>query len=123
MRVWIGKAIMAIGVLHSMVGVLAFRTRLGELAREGLVNTIDGSDERDYAFWFIVCGILLTILGAVVNWAERTGLPFPRFLGWAVFFFASAVVLVMPVSGAWLLLVPAVGAIHRSSAARRSVRS
>jgi hypothetical protein len=118
MRAWIGKTIIAIGVLHTLVGVFAFRTRLGDFLHEGLVNSVEGSAEREYAFWFLVCGIVWTILGAVVNWAERTGLPFPRFLGWAIFFFASAVVVMMPASGAWLLLVPAIGAIHRSSATR-----
>jgi len=123
MKAWIGKTIMAIGVLHTLVGIFAFRARLGDLAREGLVNTIGRSEERQFTFWFLICGIVLTILGAAVNWVERTGLPFPRFLGWAVFLVASTVVVVMPVSGAWLLLVPAVGAIHRSSVSRRSGRS
>ncbi len=50
MKTWIGKAIVAIGVLHTLVGVLASRTRFAELGREGLVNTIDGSDEREYTF-------------------------------------------------------------------------
>lgn len=116
MRAWIGKTIIAIGALHTAVGILAFRTRLAELIREGLINTVDGRAERAFPFWFLVCGVVWVIFGAFVDWAERMGHSFPRFLGWALFVFAAAMVVVMPVSGAWLLLVPAVGAIGRSGA-------
>lgn len=116
---WIGRAVMAIGVLHTVVGFAMFRTTLKELLAEGLVNTVHGQPMREFAFWFLFFGFLGILLGALVDWCETLGHPLPAFLGLGLLALAAVCVTLMPVSGGWLLLVPAVGALTRSPAARR----
>jgi len=103
-----------IGLLHTGVGLQAFRSRLADMFAEGLVDTADASADRGFAFWFLACGLVWMILGAFIDWAERSPHELPRFLGWILLAFASLLILVMPVSGMWLLLIPAVGLIAKS---------
>ncbi len=114
MRAWIGKAIIGIGVLHSVFGIVFLGPTLAVLWSEGLLNTVRGEPDREFAFWFLAFGLLSVILGAVVDWAERKSEFPPAFFGWSLLAFTIAMVAIMPVSGGWLLLVPAVAAIWRS---------
>jgi hypothetical protein len=110
---------MAIGVLHTVVGLAIFRATLKELLAEGLVNTVHGQPMRELAFWFLFFGFLGILLGALVDWCEARGQRLPAFLGLGLLALAAVCVTLMPVSGGWLLLVPALGASTRSLLGRR----
>jgi Family of unknown function (DUF6463) len=111
MRPWIGIAVAAVGVLHTLFGLVGFRGLWSELLREGLVNTVHGQPEREFAFWFLFLGIWAILLGALVHrWEVEHG-RLPGFFGWSLLAITIAMLVPMPASGAWLLLVPAVGAI------------
>ncbi len=114
MQVWIGKSIMIIGAIHSAFGFVVFRSILAEIIGEGLVNTVNGQPLREFAFWFLVFGFLAIIFGALVDWCERQGVKLPKFFGWSLLALTLIVVTIMPISGGWLLLIPAIGAILRS---------
>ena len=115
MQAWIGKSIIIIGAIHSAFGFVWFRSTIGEIVHEGLVNTVNGQPERELAFWFIFFGLLAIIFGAFVDWCERKGIKFPKFFGWNLLAFTLIIIMIMPISGGWLLLVPAIGSIIRSS--------
>jgi len=114
MRCWIGKFIFIIGLIHTILGFLFFRSVLSTIIREGLVNTVNGQMDRELTFWFIAFGIFSMIFGWFVDWVERQKIPFPRFLGWSLLLFTIILLVIMPISGGWLLLVPSIGAIRRS---------
>ena len=118
---WIGRAVMAIGLLHTVVGLSLFRSTLAELFAEGLVNTVNGQPVREFAFWFIFFGFLAILLGALIDWCDRLSGPLPAFLGLGLLAISIVLVTIMPVSGGWLFLVPAVGALLRSRAVTRAV--
>lgn len=120
---WIGRAVMAIGVLHTVVGVSMFRSTLGDVFAEGLVNTVHGQPVREFAFWFVFFGFLGILLGALVDWCEQVPQPLPSFLGFGLLAIAILCVTIMPASGGWLLVPPAVGALLRSRAATRTARA
>ena len=113
---WIGKALFFVGVVHSLFGLVALRSILGVLWDEGLINTVNGQPDREFAFWFIAFGILTMILGAFVNSCEKRNVPFPRFFGWTLLAFTAVIVTIMPISGGWLVLIPAIGAVFRTGA-------
>ena len=115
---WIGKTIFLIGVVHSLFGFVALRSTLAVLWNEGLINTVNGQPEREFVFWFMAFGIMAMIFGAFVNWCEKRCVPLPRFLGWSLLTFTIAVVTIMPISGGWLVLIPAIGAILRADSGR-----
>ena len=118
MRVWIGKFIIAIGLIHGVFGLVVFRDTLNLLVAEGLINTVNGEPDRELAFWFIAFGVLVIVLGALVEWCERRGVGLPQFLGWSLLGFTALLLLIMPISGAWLLLAPSIGAVVRSRTLR-----
>jgi hypothetical protein len=114
MRSWIGKSVFFIGVVHSVFGFVVFRSTLGELVGEGLINTVNGQPDREFVFWFLFFGFMAIIAGLLIDWCEKTVGVLPGFLGWSLLALTLVCVTIMPVSGAWLLLVPAVGAVVRS---------
>ncbi|MBI2839540.1 MAG: hypothetical protein HYX75_14595 [Acidobacteria bacterium] len=118
MRPWIGKFIGGIGVVHTLFGLLGFRGQLAMWLGEGLWNTVNGQAEREFPFWFLSFGILAIIFGLFVDWVERHFGELPRFLGWSFLGLTVAVVVIMPISGGWLMFAPAVGAIRRASRSR-----
>jgi hypothetical protein len=105
MNKWQGKAIFGIGLIHTVFGVVVFWPELMRWLSEGLWNTVSGQAEREWAFWFIGIGFLAMLLGFFVDWVERKIGYLPAFLGWGLFLESLIGVIIMPVSGLWLLLI------------------
>ncbi|MGD9367226.1 MAG: DUF6463 family protein [Desulfobacteraceae bacterium] len=109
MKVWIGKSVLVIGIVHSVYGFIVFRGILAELCRELLLNTVDGQPNREAAFWFLFSGFALLIIGGLIHWVEQRRLAMPLFLKWSFLAITLLGCFIMPKSGFWLLLVPTVG--------------
>ena len=110
---WIGKWLFGVGVIHLSFGLVFMHDTLRLLWSEGLWNTVNGQPVREAVFWFLCTGIVLLIVGVLVNQAERTGLTIPRFVTWSFAALVLIGVLVMPISGIWLMIPPAVGMLIR----------
>ena len=107
MQRYTGHSLIAIGILHTVIGVLAFGAPLAHIARDGFFNAVDPHPDRQAAFWFLLTGALLVILGQSTCWTQsRTG-TVPRSLGWGLLGISLLGVILMPASGFWLLLMPA----------------
>ena len=112
MKRWIGRSIIAIGLLHSVFGLVGFSTIWAVLINEGIFNTVDGQPAREAAFWFLFSGFFMLLLGALVDWYESKEIALPPFFGWGLLTIALIGVVVMPISGFWLILIPAIGVIR-----------
>ena len=110
---WIGKWIFAVGVIHSLFGVFFMHTTLAVLWSEGLLNTVNGQPPREAVFWFLCTGIILLMVGVLVDQTERKGLAIPLFVTWLFAALTIIGVVVMPISGIWLLIPPAAGMVFR----------
>ncbi len=111
--VWIGRWLFAVGVIHLLFGIFFMHTTLAVLWSEGLLNTVNGQPPREAVFWFLCTGIMLLLAGVLVDRMERERLAIPRF---ATGLFAALTVtgvVVMPISGIWLLIPPVVGMLYR----------
>ncbi len=111
--VWIGRGLFAVGVIHLLFGIFFMHTTLAVLWSEGLLNTVNGQPPREAVFWFLCTGIMLLLAGVLVDRMERERLAIPRF---ATGLFAALTVtgvVVMPISGIWLLIPPVVGMLYR----------
>jgi Family of unknown function (DUF6463) len=121
MRVWIGKSVVAIGIVHCVVGLVVYRSVILEVLGARLVNTVSltGDPARAEAFWFLLTGIAMMIVGGMIDGVERLGQPVPPATRWgfAAVVFVGAVM--MPVAGFWLGIVPVVGMIRRSRGGER----
>jgi TRAP-type C4-dicarboxylate transport system permease large subunit len=111
---WIGRWLFAVGVIHSLFGFFFARGTLATLVHEGLFNTVNGQPDREAAFWFLCTGVLLLVVGLLVDVLERRGLPVPVFATLAFLVLTFVGVVVMPLSGIWLLVPPVGGMIFRS---------
>lgn len=111
MKSWVGRSILVIGVMHTLVGVIAFHAVLTTIFREGLFNSIslNHQPERESAFWFLFTGFALLIIGGLVVWIERNKMRTPAFLSWSFLSITVAGAFIMPASGFWLLFIPTIG--------------
>ena len=111
MRRLSGPLLIATGLLD-LLYVLVFHSRqLAAIAQDGFFDAVELNPpqfDRETAFWHLMFGVMFVVLGALVHWAQaRTG-TLPTFLGWSVLALGVAGVILMPLSGFWLLLPQAV---------------
>lgn len=111
MKQWIGKSIFIIGIMHTIFGLVVMHKVLLHIVQSGVFNTIHGQVEREAVFWFLFSGFGLIIIGALINWIEKLGYVLPQFLHWSFLAITFTGLVIMPMSGFWLLLVPCAGFI------------
>lgn len=112
MKNWIGKFIFGIGILHTLVGIFFLTPLIGEeLLADGLFNTINGQPKREAFLWFLTSGFFMLIVGGLLNFMEQNNQTIPAFLGWSLLATALFVIFFSPISGAWLILIPAIALI------------
>jgi hypothetical protein len=101
-----GIFLIATGILHSVVGIVLSKDDLWAIIKEGLFNTVKDDDfSRGLAFWFLVCGVIIIILGHVLHYyIKREQKPAPVFLGYYLLGISVIGCIVIPVSGFWLFI-------------------
>ncbi|MDH3745165.1 MAG: DUF6463 family protein [Acidobacteriota bacterium] len=109
MKRWIGRWILGVGVVHTLFGLVVFRGTWQTLWAEGLFNTVNGQPEREFPVWFLSAGILTMLFGSLVDWVEGQGWPVPRSVAWGLLGMTVLILVIMPVSGGWLLLPAVMG--------------
>lgn len=100
--------LIVLGVLHVIFGLIQFKAQLRETIAEGFVGCFMRSDTRRLAFWFILVGPLLTLIGQVALRAIQTsdtGLLLT--IGLYLAGTAAVGVLAFPKSPLWVLVPPA----------------
>ena len=118
MKVWIGKSLIVIGTIHNIVGVMIGWEIFGQMISEGLFNTVVMQNDRHAAFWFLFAGFALMLIGALVDWCEKTVGKLPGFLGWSFLALAVSGAFIMPESGFWLVFVPTIALLIRNKKAK-----
>jgi len=112
MKNWIGKFLFGIGALHTLVGLILLLPLVGtELLEDGLFNTINGQPKREAFFWFLLSGFFMLLVGALINFMEKHQQTIPSFLGWSLLAITIFTLFFSPLSGGWLILVPAIALI------------
>lgn len=117
MKNWIGKFLFGIGVLHTLFGLILLLPLIGaELLEDGLLNTINGQPKREAFLWFLISGFFMLVVGGLINFLEKNQQPIPHFLGWSLLGITLFTLFFSPLSGAWLILVPAIALILKNRA-------
>jgi Family of unknown function (DUF6463) len=119
MRGLSGLLLVAIGVLHTVVGILNGHSVLSRIS--GATFSTEASRQlvaalgKQFVFWFLFGGFLTVVLGHLLTWVERRlGRPVPSFVGWELLALSIVGLFVMPVSGFWLVLAVAIYMIVRA---------
>ena len=116
---WIGKWIAAVGFFHSLGGFfMFFPDAWATIIRRGFIASVVEKELTETAFWFLITGIELVLLGLLIDWMERQKFTFPSWLKWGLVTLVLVLVRPMPITGAWALVVP-VGALF----VRKSLRN
>jgi hypothetical protein len=91
-------------VLHTLVGMVIYWEPILDIARSGFVHSVDPHFDRGAAFWFLFTGFLFFLIAQWMNWFIKENRPIPKFVGWHLLFLSSLGVLLMPLSGFWLII-------------------
>ena len=114
-RVWIGRSILVVALIHSVFGVAFFGRALTRVFSTGVFGSITllGPSPVTTPFWFFVSGALAFIVGGLVDYLERLGIAFPTFLAWSLLALSVVGCLLMPLSAWWLLIASVAGMFVR----------
>ena len=111
---WIGRWIVAVSALHTLFGLIAFGPVLQRMLNVGLWNSVGSDPMRGAVAWFLISGGFMLVGGLAIDLCERNNDTLRlSVIGWALLVVTLFIILLMPVSGAWLLLPPAIAMILR----------
>ena len=102
MKNWIGKWVMFVALGHTAVGIALFGSVYRELLANGLYNSIS-SEKAGLAVWFALFGVVLFIVGMLLSALESNNASIPKSAGIALLLLTVLGVVLMPVSGFWLM--------------------
>ena len=116
MRRFVGPLLMATGVLHLVSGFVFYPGPLFAIAGDGFLNAVEPDVAFSTfdrlaafaAFWYMIFGVMLLMLGGLTHWAQAQTGTLPALLGWSLLALGVVGVIVMPASGFWLALPQAV---------------
>jgi hypothetical protein len=112
--IWIGRWVMAVAGLHTVVGLLIFLTPLTEMAKAGWFDSIGNDPMRGVAAWFMLFGGPLLGLGLAIDALEKLQARHAMHaLGWLLLLLCAVGALWMPVSGFWLCIPPGIALARR----------
>lgn len=109
MKQWIGRWVMFVALGHTVVGITFFGSVYRELLANGLYNSIT-SEKAGLAVWFALFGVVLFVIGMLLSALESINTRIPKSVGVALLLLTGLGVVLMPVSGFWLM-IPAIVAI------------
>lgn len=108
-----------VGICHAVVGFVTHRRALGDVAKDGIFNTIPDFGDRATAFWFFTLAPMTWATGRLLRSAELHGdIVAQRAVGAVVAATGLTGAVLMPRSPFWI--VAAIGAASiRTTLARR----
>jgi Family of unknown function (DUF6463) len=117
MKRWIGKWIIGVSVLHTAFAGIMFSSGLVSIAKKGFFNAVSNDPAIAAVAWFVLFGAVLFVCGLAILALEQTSsTPIPKSIGWSLFVMTAAGILLMPASGFWLLIPPALAILMKKSA-------
>ena len=116
-KIWIGRWTIFVAIGHTAVGLLFGGTVALGLVRRGLFNTVGADPSNNMLVWFLLFGAVLALLGMAITALERhQQFPSARSLALGIMLLTTLGVVLMPVSGFWLMYVAVIGLWRRKPA-------
>lgn len=111
-RRWIGRTIVGISILHTTFAFVVFWKPIQEMIAAGLIASVGEDPMRGAVTWFFFAGLFMALTGLAIDLLEknsaRSALKVP-----GIFLLLTTLlgIMMMPASGFWFLLVPAIAMI------------
>ena len=115
MKLWkySGTLLTATGVIHTIYALFLGKEAFTEMLNNGLTDSIGENHNLGFAFWFLICGIILILWGETLQYyIRKEQKPAPLFLGYFILLFTIIGCIVEPISGFWLFLPQALIIIY-----------
>ena len=105
---FVGYILIALGIGHTVTGIILFRPALAALFRDGFANAVLPHPDRRLAFWFLMFSVMLFFLGQVTLYAAATDDTYLlKVVGWYVLGIGVVGATAMPKSPFWIALIVA----------------
>ncbi len=105
---FVGYVLIALGIGHTVTGIILFRPALAALFRDGFANAVLPHPDRRLAFWFLMFSVMLFFLGQVTLYAAATDDTYLlKVVGWYVLGIGAVGATAMPKSPFWIALIVA----------------
>jgi uncharacterized membrane protein YidH (DUF202 family) len=99
-------SLFALGVIHIVFGIVRFKVPLAEAVFAGFVGKFKEPEVRRTAFWFLMCGPLLMLVGHIAVRAVANGDHSQlKLIGMYTFIWSVIGVAAFPKSPLWALLL------------------
>ena len=109
-----GRLLKTIGILHVLGGSVVGREPVARIFREGFLGEGDSGlgnvpehMDKELAFWFMLWGAYIFMIGQLASWAEQEGRPIPASFGWTMVAIDLVAGALYPKGGFWFVLIPA----------------
>ncbi|MBU2885457.1 hypothetical protein KO507_06755 [Gilvimarinus agarilyticus] len=105
-----GWYLLATGIIHNTIGLVMGWPILKGIHSAGWWNAVERGGEIDFArsaiVWFLVLGFFWMLMGYLMQqWLKQIRRPLPIAMGWGMVLIGAWVALMLPASGAWLVIV------------------
>lgn len=115
MKQWIGRWLIVVSLLHSVVAVAVFGGVYFPIIKRGVFNTVGTDPMTAAAVWFVLFGAMLFTFGLAIAELEKSSIrQFPKSIGWCLLAIGIVGIILMPVSGFWLVFPPAIAVLIRT---------
>lgn len=121
---WKGLWMLAVAALHTLYAAVVFPNQLQEIVRRGVFNSVQKDPAVGAVVWFVLFGVLFALLGWTILLIERHAAVAPaplRTLGVGLLVLTVLGIVLMPASGFWLALPPALALCTTRSLAPASL--
>ena len=107
---WIGYFIIVIASTHTAFVFITpqLRTPLFTVFKAGFFNKVDPHIDRYGAVFFLLMGFWWFLIGFLLIWMHEQVGFIPNFVGWFLLILNLFTVAMIPKSGFWSFLVPAI---------------
>ncbi|WP_404786936.1 DUF6463 family protein [Altericista sp. CCNU0014] len=122
-----GLALIIIGLLHTLIGLLlpgaiGFSGVWQEIVNVGVIDAAKPESLQIWGYyWFLMPGLLIILYGLLCYWVEnQLNASLPSFVGWGLLLVAGFGIVLDIDTGFWLVLIVAINAIVASQRGDRS---
>ena len=125
MKLWkySGTFLTATGIIHTIYALFIGKDAFSEMLRNGLVNSIGENYSQSFAFWFLICGVILILWGQTLQYyIRKEQKPAPVFLGYSILLLTIIGCIIEPASGFWLFLPQAIIIIYSNKLQKLKIR-
>ncbi|MGM9513996.1 DUF6463 family protein [Roseateles sp. DB2] len=107
-QAWEGPWLLAVAAVHSLFGLLVFAPVLRAMVAQGWFDTVGADPLRGAVSWFLLFGLPLALLALCIGPLRQAGqVRRLRLMGWGLLGLGAVGASLMPASGFWLVLPPA----------------